>query len=70
MCIIGKVVWVTATLPYGVMAILLVRGLMLEGAIDGIDYYRVPNMTKLYEVEVCAYNILTIYNFYLSPHIY
>ncbi|CAG7825332.1 unnamed protein product [Allacma fusca] len=48
----GKVVWVTATLPYVVMAILLVRGLTLEGAIDGIYYYLVPNMTKLTEVGV------------------
>ncbi|XP_035703379.1 sodium-dependent noradrenaline transporter isoform X1 [Folsomia candida] len=48
----GKVVWVTATMPYFVLSILLVRGLMLEGASDGIYYYLVPNMTKLREVEV------------------
>ena len=34
----GKVIWVTATMPYVVLTILLVRGLMLEGAADGIRY--------------------------------
>ena len=35
----GKVVWLTATMPYVVLTILLVRGLMLEGAMDGISFY-------------------------------
>jgi SNF family Na+-dependent transporter len=33
----GKVVWVTATMPYVVLSILLARGLMLDGAMDGIE---------------------------------
>lgn len=48
----GKVVYVTALLPYLVMLILLIRGVMLEGAVDGIYYYLVPNMTKLWEIGV------------------
>ena len=32
----GKVVWITATMPYVVLSILLARGLMLDGASDGI----------------------------------
>lgn len=48
----GKVVYVTALLPYVVMLILLIRGVMLEGAVDGIYYYLVPNMTKLWEIGV------------------
>ncbi len=48
----GKVVYVTALLPYVVMFILLIRGVMLEGAVDGIYYYLVPNMTKLWEIGV------------------
>ena len=45
------------------MAILLVRGLMLEGAYDGIYYYLVPNMTKLTEVGVSPYSLsLRAYN--------
>jgi hypothetical protein len=35
----GKVVWLTATMPYVVLTILLMRGLMLEGAASGIHFY-------------------------------
>ncbi|KAJ8925416.1 hypothetical protein NQ315_009248 [Exocentrus adspersus] len=48
----GKVVWVTATMPYVVLTILLIRGLMLPGAISGISYYLNPKLTKLKETQV------------------
>ncbi|CAA9997778.1 unnamed protein product [Nesidiocoris tenuis] len=48
----GKVVWLTATMPYVVLAILLVRGLMLPGALSGIKYYLQPEMSKLKETGV------------------
>ncbi|KAL1115231.1 hypothetical protein AAG570_007262, partial [Ranatra chinensis] len=48
----GKVVWATATLPYVVLAILLIRGLMLPGAISGIKYYLQPELSKLKETQV------------------
>ncbi|XP_074594496.1 sodium-dependent dopamine transporter-like [Brevipalpus obovatus] len=48
----GKVVWVTATAPYIILTILLIRGLFLEGAGTGIMYYISPNLSKLSETGV------------------
>lgn len=55
----GKVVWVTATMPYVVLTILLIRGLMLPGAMKGIMYYLQPELSKLKETQVlvCKQNI-------------
>ncbi|KAH1180310.1 hypothetical protein KIL84_009146 [Mauremys mutica] len=48
----GKVVWVTATLPYIVLLILLVRGATLPGAWRGIVFYLRPNWEKLMSTAV------------------
>jgi len=48
------VVYFTATFPYVVLFILLVRGLSLEGSLEGIKYYLRPNITKLTEPVVSA----------------
>ncbi|KAK9873732.1 hypothetical protein WA026_002088 [Henosepilachna vigintioctopunctata] len=48
----GKVVWITATMPYVVLTILLIRGLMLPGALKGISYYLKPELSKLKETQV------------------
>uniref|UniRef100_A0A8D9ATG9 Transporter n=1 Tax=Cacopsylla melanoneura TaxID=428564 RepID=A0A8D9ATG9_9HEMI len=48
----GKVVWATATMPYVVLTILLIRGLMLPGALSGIAYYLQPELSRLKETQV------------------
>ena len=40
-------------MPYVVLTILLVRGLMLEGATDGIKFYLHVDWKKLLDTGVC-----------------
>lgn len=49
----GKVVWVTAIAPYVVLIILLIRGVSLPGADEGIRYYLTPEWSKLKNSKVC-----------------
>ena len=44
---VSKVVMVTVPLPMLLLAVLLVRGLTLPGAIDGIRYYLTPDFSML-----------------------
>uniref|UniRef100_A0A915HFM5 Transporter n=1 Tax=Romanomermis culicivorax TaxID=13658 RepID=A0A915HFM5_ROMCU len=48
----GQVVWFTAIFPYVVLFSLLIRGLTLPGAMDGIWYYLTPNLEKLKDGQV------------------
>nr|XP_056718357.1 sodium-dependent noradrenaline transporter [Euleptes europaea] len=48
----GKVVWITATLPYLVLSVLLIRGLTLPGALDGIKAYLNIDFKRLKEATV------------------
>ncbi|KAM6945317.1 sodium- and chloride-dependent GABA transporter 2-like [Aplochiton taeniatus] len=48
----GKVVYLTATFPYLMLAVLLLRGVTLPGAAQGIIYYLKPNSTRLADPQV------------------
>jgi len=46
----------TVPSPYILIIILLIRGVTLPGAIDGIRYYLLPDFSKLLEYQV---NVIT-----------
>ncbi|XP_073318904.1 sodium-dependent neutral amino acid transporter B(0)AT1-like [Pagrus major] len=43
----GKAVYITTSLPYIVLAIFLIRGLTLKGALNGIQFLFTPDMDEL-----------------------
>lgn len=47
-----QIVYFTATFPYVVLVVLLVRGVLLPGALDGIVYYLKPDWSKLGSPQV------------------
>ncbi|XP_069113236.1 sodium- and chloride-dependent betaine transporter-like isoform X2 [Argopecten irradians] len=49
---VGKVVWVTALLPYLLLTVILVRSITLDGAVDGIIYYVKPDFNRLLNFQV------------------
>ncbi|XP_033739697.1 sodium- and chloride-dependent glycine transporter 2-like isoform X2 [Pecten maximus] len=48
----GKVVYVTVTLPYILLSILLIRSLTLPGAIDGVIFFVKPDFASLMNIQV------------------
>ncbi|XP_059208155.1 sodium- and chloride-dependent GABA transporter 2-like [Centropristis striata] len=48
----GKAAYFTATFPYVMLLVLLIRGVTLPGAIDGIIYYLYPDIARLSDPQV------------------
>jgi len=48
----GKIVYFMATFPYFVLIALLIRGVTLDGYMDGIEFYIIPKWDKLLNVNV------------------
>ncbi|XP_053534111.1 sodium- and chloride-dependent GABA transporter 2 isoform X1 [Ictalurus punctatus] len=48
----GKVVYFTATFPYVMLLVLLIRGLTLPGAMLGVKFYLYPDFQRLLEPQV------------------
>ena len=56
-----QVMYFTATSPYIIMCILLIRGVTLPGALEGIKFYLVPDWTKIAQPQVRLHN-LSVYD--------
>ncbi|XP_064627446.1 sodium-dependent proline transporter-like [Lineus longissimus] len=49
---VGKVAYVTAIAPYVLLTVLLIRGCLLPGAVNGIIYYIKPEWSKLLDFRI------------------
>ncbi|XP_061073698.1 sodium- and chloride-dependent GABA transporter 2-like [Conger conger] len=48
----GKVIYFTATFPYLMLLVLLIRGLTLPGALQGVEFYLYPDLSRLADPQV------------------
>ncbi|XP_046546541.1 sodium- and chloride-dependent glycine transporter 2-like [Haliotis rubra] len=58
---LGKVVYVTALMPYILLTILLVRACMMPGSLDGILYYMTPDFRRLQQAQVWLEAIIQVF---------
>ncbi|XP_035826073.1 sodium- and chloride-dependent glycine transporter 1 [Aplysia californica] len=77
---LGKVVYFTATFPYVLLTILLVRSAMLDGAYEGVIYYLTPRWERLADASMpnalgdvgdnCNYKHMFIIVIFIVPFSY
>ncbi|XP_071086555.1 sodium- and chloride-dependent glycine transporter 1-like [Haliotis cracherodii] len=58
---LGKVVYVTALMPYILLTVLLIRACMMPGSLDGILYYVTPDFNRLQQSQVWLEAILQVF---------
>lgn len=46
----GKIVIVTSMMPYLFFIILAIRGMFLDGALEGVKFLLIPDFSKLFAV--------------------
>ena len=66
-----QMVYFTATFPFIVLFILLIRGLTLTGAADGVLYYLKPDFSRLADPQACKPEIplyILLNEVYLQSH--
>lgn len=51
-CLCFQVVYVTATFPYFVLIVLIIRGATLEGSLQGVAFYLTPDWGRLANAQV------------------
>lgn len=51
-CWLFQVVYVTATFPYFVLIVLIIRGATLEGSLQGVAFYLTPDWGRLSNAQV------------------
>lgn len=47
-----QIVYVTATFPYLVLIVLIIRGATLEGSLQGVQFYLTPDWQRLQNAQV------------------
>lgn len=52
LCALPQVVYITATFPFVMLIVLLIRGVTLPGAAAGIKFYLYPDLERLKDPEV------------------
>lgn len=58
----GKVVYFTATVPYVLLIVFLIRALRLPGAMDGLRFFLEPQWEKMLEARVWVYAAAQVFN--------